>query len=140
MERLEPAGFFVLRTPLLALAELAGDLRALARRPEVERAIALASPALAAALPELGPAVERYLARAASRPTPFGLFAGITLGSIDRATALELAPRAEWRRASALDLDWLEALAARAEDALGRALPLAAAPSLAWAGGRAIAL
>ena len=110
---MRPDGFAVLRTPLLPFDELlrlsdapadraaieAGIARLL-DRPDVRDAIALASPSLAQALAERGPddtklvrAGYRYLARMCTRPTPFGLFAGTSLATVGRTTALTLGPR-----------------------------------------------
>jgi thiopeptide-type bacteriocin biosynthesis protein len=150
----EPAGFFLMRSPLLpaelldagplssarAFREKADPAGAEARyRADVERvrarvrtlledpvileALQLASPALVESLPswraapdsERGRKVEaslyRYLSRAITRPTPFGLFAGISLGTSGAATRLELAPRTAHRRRSRLDMDAAFALA-----------------------------
>lgn len=101
-----PAGFFVLRSPLLPFERFAG----LGATPDVARerigkilrtdgrvreAIRIASPALFSQLEvwlrnprsEHGSRIEqslvRYLARMAGRATPFGLFAGVSTGSID---------------------------------------------------------
>ena len=55
-------------------------------------------------------AVARYLARMAWRPTPFGLFAGITVGRIGDRTRITLSARAEYRRHTRLDGGFLDAL------------------------------
>lgn len=81
-----------------------GWLRGLVQRPLVREALALASPSLLHGLPawleapdgELGRKVERtlyrYAVRMASRPTPFGLFAGMAVGTFSASTALEPGP------------------------------------------------
>jgi thiopeptide-type bacteriocin biosynthesis protein len=97
---LTPSGFFVLRAPLLPLEEL-DRLRAdpdywqsLAARPEVREALHLASPGLVRRLAAGDPddrvaaAVTAYLVRMCTRATPFGLFAGCSLGEVGEATAL----------------------------------------------------
>src|SRR5690349_18893896 len=118
MAAVEPAGFFVLRTPLLPLETLTrlsegleaaaslGDpirlhdawsrdrarlrerLQALVRTPVIREAIFIASPDLDDAISRwlsdpsharseaTERAVMKYIARMASRSTPFGLFAG----------------------------------------------------------------
>ena len=110
-----------------ALAEdrerLLGRLRRLVERPEIREALFVASPSLDEAIsawlsdsssprandvPEI---LVRYLARMAARPTPFGLFAGCSLGSIGPRTRFALAPRAEYRRYTRLDTHYLAALA-----------------------------
>lgn len=144
-----PSGFFVLRTPLLAVDTLlgwssdlkspscrwdAGDLeravaddRILLRarlmgevdRPEVREAIFIASPdlhnRLGRARDNAGPnegervdlAVARYFLRMVGRATPYGLFAGVSLGSIANATRLAVAPRSSWKRHVRLDMGYL---------------------------------
>src|ERR1700758_5684429 len=97
---LSPSGFFLLRAPLLPLEEL-DRLRAdpdywrtLAARPEVREALHLASPGLmrrlAAGNPDerVAASVTAYLVRMCTRATPFGLFAGCSLGEGGDATAL----------------------------------------------------
>lgn len=105
------AGFFAFRTPLLPFAELLAfgeggratdraTLRARLRdavsRPEVREALFIASPSLDESFDiwlrdpdsERGQKVERtlvrYFARMAARPTPFGLFAGCSVGVVGR--------------------------------------------------------
>jgi thiopeptide-type bacteriocin biosynthesis protein len=126
------SGFFAMRTPLLAfdaLAALAADrdgLGAIARRREVREAIYLASPSLDAALAIGTPlpasavrAVFRYVARMAGRATPFGLFAGVSVGRVATDTDLRLGPRTAARKAVRLDAAYAAALAR----ALGLAAP-----------------
>jgi thiopeptide-type bacteriocin biosynthesis protein len=101
-------------------------LRRLVERPELAEALFVASPSLCEeGLPawrrdpdgkkgrRAEGALVRYLLRLAARPTPFGLFAGCSLGRIDgaAATRLELAPRGAYRRHTRLDMDYLFALA-----------------------------
>lgn len=154
--RFRPDRSFVLRTPLLAVDELAAwgagsgpsdadaavaaqraYLAALLARPEVEEAVALASPGLHAELPtwrdapdgERGRRVERalvkYVARMATRATPFGLFAGVSSGALAAPRAPERlalgAPR-DHRRRTRVDNDVLFQLAQRlARDPAARA-------------------
>jgi len=110
---------------------LRGRLRDLLERPEVAEAVFLASPELVRSLkhwrrdPEgkKGQRSEqglvRYLLRMASRPTPFGLFAGCTPGTLAQGSEpsrLALVPRSSYRRHSRLDMDYLFALC----ESLGR--------------------
>jgi thiopeptide-type bacteriocin biosynthesis protein len=122
----------VLRTPLLPATTLvewanAPDPRVyvanLLSQPAIEEAIFVASPSLHASLATWrenpGSAAGRraehslakYVARMAVRATPFGLFSGVSVGSLARETRLELAPRAEYRRRTRLDNDYLFVLA-----------------------------
>ncbi len=113
----------------------AGDLAAqrrflveLCARPEVREALFVASPSLFEALERwardpaapASRAAERslvkYVARMAGRATPFGLFSGVTPGTLGRATDLALGPLDAYRRRTRIDNDYLFALA----DALAR--------------------
>lgn len=97
-------------------------LRELVRRPEVREALFLASPSLDDSLDawqtrpdsEAGQKVERtlvrYLARMAGRPTPFGLFAGCSVGRVGAATDLRIEGLARYGRHTRLDGDYLSAL------------------------------
>ena len=103
-------------------ATLRARLRALVARPAVREAIFVASPNLEASIDawiaaptsEAGEKTERslvrYLSRMAVRPTPFGLFAGNTIGALGEATHLELAARDQYRRYTRIDGDYLSDL------------------------------
>lgn len=128
----ETAGFFVLRTPTLAFDEFvrwadgpdpASFLAGLARRPEIADALYIASPSLSEALADAGserarralPALVSYFARMTGRATPFGLFAGTTLGTTAATTELALTAPEAWRRHTRLDMDYLFSLSAALE-------------------------
>jgi lantibiotic biosynthesis protein len=108
-------------------ARLRARLLAAVTRPEVRDAIFVASPSVDEALEvwqkdpdsrqgrKLEPAVVAYFCRAAARATPFGLFAGVTTGTIDAQTRLQLQARECYRRHSRLDMDYLWALAEAVE-------------------------
>jgi thiopeptide-type bacteriocin biosynthesis protein len=106
---------------------LRSRLLATVTRPEVREALFVASPSLDEALDvwqkeplstrgrRLEPAVVAYISRAATRATPFGLFAGCTTGTIDTHTQLHLLGRERYGRHSRLDMDYLWALAEAVE-------------------------
>jgi lantibiotic biosynthesis protein len=108
-------------------ARLRARLLALVARPEVREAIFVASPSVDEALEvwqkepdskqgrKLEPAVVSYVSRAATRATPFGLFAGWTTGTTDAQTRLHLQARERYQRHSRLDMDYLWALAEAVE-------------------------
>lgn len=103
-------------------ALLRSRLAKLIARPELREAIFVASPSLDEALEhwfrdpdsEKGRRVEwglvRYLCRMAARPTPFGLFAGISLGGVSRHTRLQISGIEANDRHTRLDNDYLFAL------------------------------
>ena len=139
---------------------LRARLRAALERPEIAEAVFLASPSLtdALALWRADPgsrkgrraeaAVVRYLQRMASRPTPFGLFSGCSLGPVEAGeagesgpaagTRLAVAPRASYQRHTRLDMDYLFALCEDLgrDPALHRALLYRPSSSLYRAAGR----
>lgn len=102
------------------LAEIVTD-------PCFREAIFVASPSLEAAIeswrkdPDSArgqraeQALVAYLMRAAARPTPFGLFAGCTAGTIGARTRLRLAGQDRFRRYTRLDMDYLGTLATAVE-------------------------
>ena len=83
--------------------------------PEVRRALAVASPSLLAALDRAGPGdrgsarlegkLLRYLIRMSTRPTPFGLFAGVGIARWADRTDLAVAGPPQTR--TRLDMEWL---------------------------------
>src|SRR5262249_42141097 len=103
-------------------SELRQKLRQIIARPEVREALFVASPYLDESLDlwrgepgtERGQKVERtlvrYFTRMCSRPTPFGLFAGCSVGTIGERTQLSLEGRAAYQRHTRLDMDYLTAL------------------------------
>ncbi len=98
---------------------LRGRLRELFSRREIVDALFVASPSLYDELDEwfkdseskAGQRAEcvfvRYLVRMASRPTPFGLFAGCSSAPIGMEDRLRLKGRAVYRRHTRLDMDYL---------------------------------
>jgi lantibiotic biosynthesis protein len=111
------------------LSEDASRLRArldeIVARPAVREAIFLASPDLEGCIDvwrrqptsDRGVRIERsllrYIARMTTRSTPFGLFAGSTLGRVGTSTALRLAARSQHRRKTRIDFLYLVDLCAK---------------------------
>jgi thiopeptide-type bacteriocin biosynthesis protein len=102
-------------------------LRHLVRRPEVREAILTASPSLDEALSawlddpssprgaHVVPTVTRYVARMASRATPFGLFSSVSVGSFGSATDLRLGGASALSRHTRIDMLHLTRLVAELE-------------------------
>jgi hypothetical protein len=105
-------------------ARLRHRLRSVINRPEVREALFVASPDLDERLPvwldepdskagqKMERALVRYFARMAGRATPFGLFAGCSVGTLAATTRLALAERGRYRRHTRLDMDYVVALTA----------------------------
>ena len=108
-------------------AQLRRRLEDIVTTPEFRDALFVASPSLAAAVDlwrkdpdgDKGRATERslvsYVMRAAARPTPFGLFAGCTTGTIGARTCLRFEGMSRYRRHTRLDTDYLWNLAEAVE-------------------------
>ena len=125
-------GRFVFRTPLLPIdslaqwsasgrdvAEARAALSQLLSDPVIAEALFVASPELAGQLDEwraqpespagvgIERALVRYLARMATRSTPFGLFSGVSVGQLGETTRIELPARSANLRHTRLDGDYL---------------------------------
>ena len=113
-------------------ARLRARLRALVERPEIREAIFVASPALDALVDswhadpdtpraqKCERALVRYVARMAGRSTPFGLFAGVSIGTIGDTSEIALASRTVYGRTTRLDADYLAGLVEAVSAGCGR--------------------
>ncbi|MFC4531996.1 lantibiotic dehydratase [Sphaerisporangium dianthi] len=129
-------------------ARVLDRLRALCLRPDVREALLIASPSLEGRLdgwardpdgaPRAGLGLLRYVARMAGRATPFGLFAGCSVGLVGDETRLRLPGREVCRRHTSLDGRYLDALAEalQRDPAVRRHLRYAPNSSLYRAAGR----
>lgn len=109
-----------------AVAVFRDRLRKVVVRPEVRHALFVASPSLDGSLKywfeepdskkglQTERALVRYFSRMCTRSTPFGLFAGCSLGLIQEAhgARLCLEPTSQYRSVSRLDFDYLYSLTA----------------------------
>lgn len=153
-----PAGFYMLRAPLLpaqvftrlsAAGQLSPEiaqeemdvalhtqvkrcaelLRELADQPQIAQALAVASPSLLAGLERLrrgeGSQAQqkrafagllRYVIRMSTRPTPFGLFSGVALGTFADETGARLTSPNMARLRTRPDMQWLLALLRKLEE------------------------
>jgi thiopeptide-type bacteriocin biosynthesis protein len=105
-------------------AEIRRRLKIIVARPEIREALFVASPSTAQELskwlanpdasdPRLEQTLIRYLERMSARSTPFGLFAGCSVGYVDGTIdglEISLPAAAAYRRHSRLDNDHLFAL------------------------------
>ena len=156
----EPLDFFVVRAPLLPveayrdLSRATQEARAGAEsgpkawlaRDDIRRALAVGSETLLTAAgaakngsrqSKIDAKLLRYLIRMSTRPTPFGLFAGVALGRWNGRTTLALAagPRTQRTRP---DMEWLLRVVLQLEalPEVRRRLRLIANPAALEAGGR----
>lgn len=130
--------FFVLRTPLLpadvfqqeltsAQGPLLERLAQLAQDPLIREAIAVSSLSLLDSLINLSPdspprkreqaakGFLRYLLRMSTRPTPFGLFSGVTYGGYGSEYAFQLREAAGHKKRTRPDMEWMLRVVARLE-------------------------
>ncbi|MFD3515803.1 lantibiotic dehydratase [Streptomyces sp. NPDC058657] len=157
-----PAGFFMLRTPALPFAEFLDLMEdphqtdekvlRLAQRPDVRRALLVASEDLTATLDrgldELSPKraakvrsrLLRYLIRMATRPTPFGAFSGVAIGTFGPSSTLRLGSPALKRLRVRTDMSWLLSWLKEVEEdpELLRHLPVRLNPMAHRAGDRIV--
>jgi thiopeptide-type bacteriocin biosynthesis protein len=116
-----PVDFFIIRTPFYPFNNLYGvNVRNLLSDPYFFEAIFLSSPSLTNEiekylgnhLPEkervkLLLSVNRFNLRAGYRCTPFGLFAGISIGKISDETSINLCSQASYKKNIRLDTHFL---------------------------------
>jgi len=110
------------------VALLRERLRTLVKRPEIRAALYIASPHLSARLDpwldgddseeacRVEPAVVRYFVRMAGRATPFGLFAGTSVGGVGPRLSLGVPPAAAHVRHTRLDAEYVFNLAERVSE------------------------
>jgi thiopeptide-type bacteriocin biosynthesis protein len=104
-----PLDWVMVRAPLLPVQALGDDRSA---DPRVQRALVVGAGELPEALVRSGPdsrtaaKLQRYMIRMASRPTPFGAFAGVALAGWGERTDLEIADKPATLRTRP-DMGWL---------------------------------
>ena len=116
-----PFDKFVFRTPLFPLNE--ADFSNNTQSKEFREALFLASPELyegnsssdTKKIKKFELSLLKYFQRARSRCTPFGLFAGCSLGTLGKETNLELSAMKEYQRCTRLDMQYLCALIQKIE-------------------------
>lgn len=130
---IQSCGFFLLRAPALSVNRLANiatsTLRLLGEQPYVQEAIRVASPEFYDAFTtwlnhgcknesdssRIEHTFLKYLIRMCFRPTPFGLFSGVSMGLVDDVTRLQVAGPEQSRFVVRIDADYLCRLAKELE-------------------------
>ncbi|GAA4273513.1 lantibiotic dehydratase family protein [Aquimarina gracilis] len=122
---------YILRTPILS-SEVLGDIssekiKEICSDPMVSEAIFLASPELHAEMqkfltdadydnPKLELSLLKYISRMSYRCTPFGLFAGISVGVLNGKTNIQLNETNKYKRTTRLDMNYLCSLVQELEN------------------------
>ena len=113
-----PLNFYLLRTPHFSFSALADF--------EKNHSMAIFREMLQIATPDLSEdmgkgedkaqySAYRYYQRACTRPTPFGLFAGCSVGAIGQCTDILLSEKQEYKRTTRLDMNYICALTQQIE-------------------------
>ena len=124
-----PFEHFVFRTPLFPFEYLNNREEELMHDNAFTEALLIASPELSEEVSKLQKAPEmsqkekeriagslyRYYQRACTRPTPFGLFAGCSVGAIGERTEIQLSEQQEYKRTTRLDMNYICALTQQIE-------------------------
>jgi thiopeptide-type bacteriocin biosynthesis protein len=122
-----PHTFITLRSPLYPFKDLfQTDVATVLGKSIFKEALYLSSPSLVEELEKyeskglnenesekLLLSVYRYYLRAAFRCTPFGLFAGISIGSISSQTNILLSPTSQYKKSTRLDTHFLRSFVQR---------------------------
>ena len=105
--------FFLCRTPYFPFSAIQ-DFGIIQHEPVFKEMLQIATPDLSDSL-EKGEnralySAYRYYQRACTRPTPFGLFAGCSVGTIGDKTEIQLAEQNQYKRVTRLDMNYICAL------------------------------
>jgi class I lanthipeptide synthase len=146
-----PLDTVLVRAPLLpveAYLALPADPRAALADPLVRSAVAVGSPDLLAQATRDGAAprreqrmltkLQRYIIRMSTRPTPYGMFAGVALGRLGAGTDLRIGagpPHTRMRPDMAWLMEFVAAVEARPD--VRRQLRVVTNPAVSMLGGRA---
>lgn len=131
----QPLSFFMVRSPLLpmdfytkifdsskeesSLEETISRVKQLAKDPFVQEAIFVSSNSLYTSMIEweniddkkrsnqILQSLNKYLIRMSTRPTPFGLFSGVTYGTLDTNTSLTFGIPCSHKKRARPDMAWI---------------------------------
>ncbi|MCM3699013.1 lantibiotic dehydratase [Paenibacillus macerans] len=114
--------FFMLRTPLLPVefykeicflddSTSQEELSNILKIKEIREAIQVGSPSLYRHLESMNDKVSssvmKYLIRMSTRTTPFGLFSGVSIGTFNSYTCIELNDKKNFKKRLRPDMEWL---------------------------------
>ena len=107
---------FLFRTPYFPFSALS-DFKKNQYEPVYREMLQVATPDLSESIDKYTDKVHysayRYYQRACTRPTPFGLFAGCSVGSVGECTNILLSEQKEYKRNTRLDMNYICALTQR---------------------------
>jgi hypothetical protein len=113
-----PFATFLFRTPYFPFSSLP-DFEEQRHAPVFREMLQIATPDLNEAIDKEEGKVQhsayRYYQRACTRPTPFGLFAGCSVGAVGERTEIRLTEQKEYRRSTRLDMNYICALTQQIE-------------------------
>lgn len=129
----KPEDFYLLRIPYLPVSysedvfktegfeDVVCYLKELCQRKDIQEAIFVASPVLYNEMEkaisgnynrekeyQLFSSILKYIVRASSRSTPYGLFSGVCIGYLEDNTKIELSENDKYRHHVRLDMDFLD--------------------------------
>jgi hypothetical protein len=109
---------FLFRTPYYPFSALS-DFYVQLREPVFKEMLQIASPDLSEGMDRSNDKAHssalRYYQRSCTRPTPFGLFAGCSLGKIGVQTKIQLSEQRAYKRVTRLDMNYICALTQQIE-------------------------
>jgi len=109
---------YLFRTPYFSFSELQ-DFCTKSQEPVFREMLQIATPDLSEGIGKESDRAQqsayRYYQRACSRPTPFGLFAGCSLGRLGECTEIQLSEQKRYKRVTRLDMNYICALTQQIE-------------------------
>ena len=113
-----PFGTFLFRTPYFSYSALS-DSETQVQSPVFKEMLQIATPDLSEGMDNGAERAQfsayRYFERACTRPTPFGLFAGCSMGAVGEQTQIQLCEQNIYKRVTRLDMNYICALTQQIE-------------------------
>ena len=115
---LQPFDTFLFRTPFFPFSALS-EFEVRLHEPVFREMVQIATPDLSDSMDKGEDKAQysayRYFQRACTRSTPFGLFAGCSVGTVGAQTGIELSAQKEYKRVTRLDMNYICALSQQIE-------------------------
>jgi len=109
---------FLFRTPYYSFSSLQ-DFGTKMQKPVFKEMLQIASPDISEGLEKKTDRSQqsayRYYQRACTRPTPFGMFAGCSVGTVGEHTEIQLSEQKKYKRTTRLDMNYICALTQQIE-------------------------